>query len=139
MIASTNPAPAVIAGALPRTTGQGAAAASMARTIAARATMNGHRASWDGPVGVPKLDSALELWTFGPGAPTSLMISGAKIATRMSTTIAPRETTATRSLRKRRQNSSSGERAATSATGSRMRSAAASGSRISSDVPTLMG
>ena len=80
------------------------------------ATMNGHSALCEGPVGVPNVVEAPRCsGRSGPGAPTSLTISGAKIAARISTTITPSEIERDPvAARNRRQNSCSGERAAIS-------------------------
>ena len=68
-----------------------------------------------GPVGVPNVVERLGvLARSGRGAPTSLTISGAKIATRTRRTITPSAASATLSLPSRRQKSCHGERAAIS-------------------------
>ena len=62
-------------------------------------------------MGVPNASVRSEFWTDGPGSPSNLTISGAKIATRMRSTMNPAEIIDTRSCRNRRQNSESGDRA----------------------------
>ena len=102
--------------------------------------MNGHSAFFEGPVGVPNWSSAFEFCTLGPGAPTTLMISGAKIAANTKSTITPSEIIATVSARNRRQKSSSGDRAGMSTTmPCASASAADSASSSRSGAPTLMG
>src|SRR3954453_17434439 len=67
-----------------------------------------------GPVGVPNESRYLVDCAFGGRAPTSLITSGAKIATRTSRTMNASAPRATLSSRSRRQNSCHGERAAIS-------------------------
>ena len=64
-----------------------------------------------GPVGPPNRSSALEFCCFGSGAPRIATITGAAIATTMSTMMKPSAVIATLSRRSRRQNSCSGDRA----------------------------
>src|SRR5664280_317592 len=67
-----------------------------------------------GPSGLPNSSVRLRFWTYGPGNPRIFTISGAASATITRNTTNPSETIATRSLRRRRQNSCSGDRAAIS-------------------------
>ena len=64
-----------------------------------------------GPSGEPKESVRLRFWTFGPGSPSRLTISGAANATTIRKTMKPSDTSATRSWRSRRQNSYQGVRA----------------------------
>src|SRR3954453_12102809 len=70
--------------------------------------------SLDGPFGVPNESRYFVDCSFGGRAPTSLMISGAAIATRIRRTMKTIAAIATLSPFSRRQNSCSGERAAIS-------------------------
>src|SRR5690349_7704523 len=97
---------------------------------------------WDelGPVGWPKMSSAFWSAVYGPGAPTSEHTSGAKIATRITSARKVRPAKANLSSRKRRRNSSQGDRAAISPlTSSTAPTSASASSRPKSDMPTLMG
>ena len=101
MIASTMPrtteTPKIVRGTRPCVRSHGEAEASIARSAPPTTTTNGHRALCDGPVGVPKLVIVgwLSFCTFGPGAPTTLTIRGAKTAARIRKAITPSATSAT--------------------------------------------
>src|ERR1700722_1807374 len=71
-----------------------------------------------GPSGLPNESVRFGFCTSGPGRPSRFTISGAASATTNRKTMNPSEQSATRSRRKRRQNSCSGERAVTPAVGS---------------------
>src|ERR1700733_2858384 len=100
-----------------------------------------------GPVGWPKMLSAhweegpgqLLLGVFGPLTPINLTIGPANSATMISSTMKPSEAMATRSERKRRQNSCMGERATIApGSSSKLASAGASSVSSSSSVPKLI-
>src|ERR1700677_4314623 len=67
-----------------------------------------------GPSGEPNESVRLRFCVFGPGRPRMLTTSGAASASTIRSTMKASEATATRSWRRRRQNSCSGERAAMS-------------------------
>ena len=73
------------------------------------------RCSLDGPVGRPKMSSASVDVAFGSGAPTRFRIGVARIAITISSKMKIPAASDTLSLRKRRQKSCSGDRAATGA------------------------